>query len=56
MKIRKWVNWFIYQFSTSKRQLDQYTKMFRRGHKFSDSEIVKLKELIEYENLVYGRQ
>lgn len=44
--MRRRIKILLYQFSRSKRQLDQYCKLFRQGHKFSDSEVEKLKQLI----------
>lgn len=55
MLIRRLVNILIYQFSTSKQTLDSYMKDIRMGKQLSDSDVTKLKQLIEYEKLVYGR-
>lgn len=55
MRIRRLVNIFIYQFSNSKQTLDSYMKLIRRGRKLSDSEVIKLEQLIKYENMVMGR-
>jgi len=51
----KYIKILIYQFSTNKQKLDEYCRLFRKGHRFTDSEITVLKELIEKERELYDK-
>lgn len=53
--MRRLLKIIIYRFSRKRKQLDTYMRVIRRGHQLSDSEVTKLKALIENEKEVYAK-
>lgn len=53
--MRRLIKIFLYQFSHSKKQLDTYMKVIRKGNTLSEGEVTKLRNLIDNEKQIYGK-